>query len=81
MRISVAPNRANFVEGRRLVDFLLYPEPAPSMLLPGGGPTAGGTTVRVHVPSFAPGPHTDVELVPSRVRSCHCEPPRGHHGP
>ena len=54
VRISVAPNRANFVEGRRLVDFLLYPEPAPSMLLPGGGPTAGGTTVRVHVPSFVP---------------------------
>ena len=66
VRISVAPNRANFVEGRRLVDFLLYPEPAPSMLLPGGGPTAGGTTVRVHVPSFVPGPHTDVELARCR---------------
>ena len=25
--------------------------------------------------------HTDVELAPSRVRSCPREPPRGHHGP
>ena len=72
MRISVAPNRANFVEGRRLVDFLLYPEPAPSMLLPGGGPTAGGTTVRVHVPSFVPGPHTDVELARCRYGRRRC---------
>ena len=66
MRISVAPNRANFVEGRRLLDFLLYREPAPSMLLPGGGPTEGGTTVRVHVPGFVPGPHTDVDLARCR---------------
>ena len=66
MRISVAPNRANFVEGRRLLDFLLYLEPAPSMLLPGGGPTDGGTTVRVHVPGFVPGPHTDVALARCR---------------
>ena len=64
--VAVAPNGANFVHGRQPMQFHFYSEPVLAALLPGGGPTIGGTTVRVQIPGVEPGPHTDAALARCR---------------
>ena len=53
--VAIAPNGRDYVGGRDPLAFLLYGDPDVELLLPSGGPTRGGTTVKVTGAHLAPG--------------------------